>query len=70
MSSDAAPKARGGCGVLGERVCEVCCSSDTPPPPPARPQERTLAQRLGQSFNSAGIALFARVAWVSREERA
>lgn len=27
-------------------------------------QERTLMQRLGQSFNSAGIALFARVALV------
>ena len=24
-----------------------------------------MMQRLGQSFNSAGIALFARVAWVS-----
>ena len=55
-SGPLAPARRPGAAVM---------STDAPQELPHKP---TLAQRLGQSFNSAGISLFARVALVSVRE--
>ena len=46
------------------RCCLRCTVKSRAQCYPPGMQERTLVQRLGQSFNSAGIALFARIVLV------